>query len=114
MLVFLEKFVLPVLTTLVVGVILLNPLKLDRAQRISLFVATVCAAYFIGHTIRKNQQVNASTPAQPAFATPSEQQKTSGDAKTSGPNSPAVTGGVNSFTYDQHIDSKESNSKPPQ
>jgi len=91
----------------------LNPFKFDRAQQISLFLTVVCAAYFIGHTLHKKQQVNAFTPSQPAATAPLEPQKTSGDAKTSGPNSPAVTGGVNTFIYGQPSDSKKPKSELP-
>jgi len=113
LLIFLERFVLPILAALVVGIILLNPLKFDRAQQISLFLAVVCTAFFIGHTINKKQQTNAVGPTQPAVTTPLEPQKPSGDAKTSGPNSPAVTGGVNSFTYEQPAASTKPKSEPP-
>jgi len=66
----------------------------------------VCIAYFIGHTIHKKQQTHAPATAQPAAAAPLEPQKTSGDAKTSGSDSPAVTGNGNDTNYNK--------SAPPQ
>jgi len=111
LLIFLEKFVIPILVALV-GIILINPLKFDRAQQISLFLAVVCLAYFFGHTIHRIQQAKAFAPAQPAATAPLELLKPSGDAKTSGSDSPAVTGGVNNFTYDQAPDSKKLKAEP--
>jgi hypothetical protein len=48
--VFLERFVLPILVALVVGVCLFNPWKWDWHQRGSLFVGVVFLAYFFAYT----------------------------------------------------------------
>ena len=75
--VFFERFVLPILATLVVGVILLNPFKLDRQQQLSLFLAVVCFAYFVGYTLHKNK---ALAPAHTAASAQAEPSKGSGNA----------------------------------
>ncbi len=49
--VFLEKFAFPVLVGVFIGVIVLNPLKLDRQQQFSLGIAILALAYFAGHTV---------------------------------------------------------------
>jgi hypothetical protein len=53
MLLWLERFILPILATVVFGAIILNPFKFDRQQRLSLFLAICAAAYFLAHTIHK-------------------------------------------------------------
>lgn len=91
--VFLEKFVLPVLAAFMLTVILLNPLKLDKPQRISLAIAVLAIAYFVGHTLERSK----ATPAKsidPVSAAPR-----SGAATTSGDQSPAQTGDGNTVEY---------------
>jgi hypothetical protein len=96
--VFLERFVLPILATLVVAVIFLNPLKFDRQQQLSLLLAVVGIAYFVGHTLHKNK---ALAPAPTAASAPAQPPKKSGDATTSGPDSPAITGDGNTVNSNQ-------------
>jgi hypothetical protein len=57
----LERYVLPICATVVFGLTILNPLKLDWQQRISMALAISAIAYFVGHTLRKP----ASAPSQP-------------------------------------------------
>jgi hypothetical protein len=66
--VFLERFILPALATVLIGVILLNPLKVDWQQQTSLAVAVVALAYFVGHTVYKNNQRRDVAPAQQPVA----------------------------------------------
>jgi hypothetical protein len=105
--VFLERFVLPVLVAVVVTVIVLNPFKFDRQQRISLLVCVLAAAYFVGHTLHKRN----SAPMRGATPVADAPKKT-GDATTNGPQSPAVTGDGNKITYDQSPH-PEKKSEPP-
>lgn len=56
----LERYILPVCAAVVFGLTILNPLKLDWQQRVSLAIAISAIAYFVGHTLRKP----ASTPTQ--------------------------------------------------
>jgi hypothetical protein len=51
--VFLERFVLPVLATALIGVIVLNPFRFDWQQQLSLAIAVVAFAYFVGHSVHK-------------------------------------------------------------
>jgi hypothetical protein len=95
--VFLEKFVLPILAAAILTVIALNPFNLDSKQRISLLVAVVALAYFIGHTIYKRVP-GSGQPTPQAVEIP---KRTTGDATTTGPNSPAVTGDNNKIIYGQ-------------
>jgi hypothetical protein len=84
--IFLERFVLPILATLVVGIILLNPFKFDRQQQISLFLAVVLVAYFVGYTIHKNQKHSVtSLPLEPPSVAQPEPVN-----KTYGPQSPIM------------------------
>jgi hypothetical protein len=94
--IFLERFVLPVLAAATITVIALNPLRFDRQQRISLLVAVLAFAYFVGYTIHKNRSGAGQTTPQAV-----EIPKKTGDARTTGPKSPAVTGDNNKINYDQ-------------
>jgi hypothetical protein len=62
---FLERFVLTVLAAVLIGVILLNPFKLDWRQRVSLAVAVVAFAYFVGHTVHKMNRAPSQFTAPP-------------------------------------------------
>lgn len=108
--VFVEKIVLPVLAAVVMGLILLNPLKFDWPQRISLFIAVVAVAYFLSHTLhlrseslRLSQQAPISTPAR---------DQSTGNAATTGTKSPAVTGNDNKITYQEPSDTDKKKTKP--
>ncbi len=50
---FLERFLLPVCAAVVVALALVNPLKFDLPQRLSLGTAICLIAYFVGHTIKR-------------------------------------------------------------
>ena len=95
--VFLERFVLPILAAVVMGVIMLNPLKFDWHQRISLLIAVVAFAYFVGRTIHVG---HATHQQPPSVAVPAGPSHTSGSATTTGNNSPANTGDGNTITID--------------
>ncbi len=58
--VFLERFILPVLAAALIGIIILNPFKLDVHQQVSLGIAVVALAYFVGHTVYRS-----NTPVKP-------------------------------------------------
>jgi hypothetical protein len=105
--VFLERFVLPVLAGSIIAIIVLNPFKLDWQQRLSLAVGVLALAYFVGHTIHKGK-TGTGQVAGPAAQTPAK----SGDAKTSGDESPAVTGNGNDVKYEDSSHS-ERKSEPP-
>jgi hypothetical protein len=93
--IFLERYLLPVLATMTIGVILLNPFKFDRTQQITLAICIVALAYFVGHTLERNKS------AAPQAAVPVAQTAPrSGDAITNGDNSPAVSGNGNTFEHD--------------
>jgi hypothetical protein len=97
--VFLERFVLPVLATAVITVIWLNPFRWDWQQRISLLLGVLFLAYFLGYTSYKSTRTTASP-------------RKTGDAATSAPNSPAVTGDRNNIQYGQPSPPPEEKSKP--
>ena len=90
--VFLERFVLTVLAAIVMGVVVLNPFKLDWHQRISLLVAVVALAYFVGRTVYVTKP-----PQAPQVVAPTAAPHVSGNASTTGNNSPANTGDGNTF-----------------
>jgi hypothetical protein len=89
--IFVERFVLTILAFVVTGVCFLNPWKWDWQQRWSLFLGVTFIAYFAAYTSYRS----TTSPAATVVQTPK-----SGDAHTSGPNSPAVTGGGNNIQYD--------------
>jgi hypothetical protein len=99
--IFLERFVLAVLATLMTGVVVFNTLKLDWQQRAALGLCFLALAYFVGHTVHKSRSVPIEQPASTgAETTPHAQQPVqAGSAQTNAPNSPAVTGNGNSFNY---------------
>jgi hypothetical protein len=51
--VFLERFILPGLAAVLIGVIVLNPFKFDWQQQLSIGLAILAIVYFVDHTIRK-------------------------------------------------------------
>ena len=53
MLLWLERYVLPICAAIVFGLFILNPFKLDWQQRLSLIIAVSAFAYFLAHTIHK-------------------------------------------------------------
>jgi hypothetical protein len=105
--VFLERFVLPVLAGSIIAIIVLNPFKLDWQQRLSLAVGVLALAYFVGHTIHKSKS-GMDQVAAPAVQAPAK----SGDAKTTGDQSPAVTGNGNDIKYEDSSH-PERKSEPP-
>ena len=112
--IFLERFVLPVLAATVIAVIVLNPFKLDWQQRISLLAGVLALAYFAGYTLHKgkSEPTPATHASVPAATAPAEASKASGDAKTSGSQSPAVTGDGNNIKYDDSSH-PEKTTEPP-
>jgi hypothetical protein len=101
--IFLERFVLPALAAIMIGVLLINPLKLDRSQQISLGICVLAFAFFVGHTLHKSKSPTVALP--PLIvqeASPSERDRSqAGAPSTSGSDSPAVTGNGNTFNYQQ-------------
>lgn len=68
--VFIERFLIVVCAAAFYGLIINNTMSLDLHQRISLGVALVATAYFLGHTSYKNPRTtSAPTVAVPAGAT---------------------------------------------
>ena len=51
--VWLERYILTICASAVISIIVLNPLKFDLPQRISLVVALSAVAFFVGHTLNK-------------------------------------------------------------
>jgi hypothetical protein len=94
--IFVERFVLPVLAAIPIGVIVLNPLKLDLRQRVSLCVVVVSLAYFVGHTLNKPKSESIEVQSKPSTA---ESHPATGSATTMGDKSPAVTGNGNTVEY---------------
>jgi hypothetical protein len=90
--VFLERFVLPLLATTLIGVIVINPLKFDGTQQVTLAIAIVALAFFVGHTVHKTNK--QATVKEPVIQTPPSR-----SATTSGDDSPANTGDGNTFVY---------------
>jgi hypothetical protein len=64
---FIERFVLTALASIVVGVAITNPMKFDLPQRISLSIAAVAFAYFCAHSISRKPSaaVPPSSPPPP-------------------------------------------------
>ncbi len=100
--VFIERFLLVVCAAAFFGLVINNTMSFNPLQRIGLGTALVGVSLFLGATVYK--------ATQPATIAPIEQPKTSGDAATSGPNSPAVSGSGNDINYDQ---SAHPEKKPP-
>ncbi len=105
--VFIERFLLVVCAAAFFGLVINNTMTLDLHQRIGLGVALVGMAYFLGHTVSKKHTPTPPVLVQPASDVPAKPTKASGDAETSGSESPAVTGDRNSITYEQPSSSKE-------
>ena len=107
--VFLERFVLPALATVLIGVILLNPFKFDWQQQTALAIVVVALAYFFGHTVHLHNQLGKSLVISPTAEQSTAQPPSphiSGPATTAGENSPAVTGDSNTVTYGGTDDKK--------
>jgi hypothetical protein len=100
--VYLEKFLPSALAALLVGVLLLNPLRWDWIQRASLLVAIVAVLIFATHTLSINSTAEADSKRStlPEATSPKEAAPP-GDTSTTGANSPAVSGHNNTFIYNQ-------------
>ncbi len=53
--IFLEKYVLPILAAITVGVLIINPLKFDLRQRFSLGITVIAFAFFISHSLERSR-----------------------------------------------------------
>ena len=104
--VFLERFVLPILVALAVGVCVFNPWKWDWNQRISLLLAVACLAYFFSYTSHHSRTQAATGASQPAATPPAQpsQQNT-----TTGPQSPIMPNNSGNVT----INGDDSKPKEP-
>jgi hypothetical protein len=105
MYIFLEKFILPILAACVVTIILVNPMKFDKRQRVSLLIVVLALAYFTAHTVSMRKAAETQTPA------PTTVTHTTGSATTSGAQSPAITGPGNTVTYGTPSPQKETPKK---
>jgi len=76
--IFLEKFTLPLLVAVVMGVCVFNPWKWDWHQRISLSVAAIALAYFVGYRLTKGRSPSNS-PLIPAAVAPPQVNQQAGD-----------------------------------
>lgn len=106
--VFLERFAIPALATALIGVIVLNPFKLDWQRQIALAIATIALAYFFGSTVHQFNQRNKTPPSAPVSALP-ETRPESLHASTTGSNSPVVqnnSGTVNITSHSTTVVSK--------
>lgn len=79
--IFLERFLLAICAAAVVTIVLIDTMRLDLTQRITLGLAILFFAYFVAHTAHKSNQskpADASTPTtrddikQPEQFTPSK------------------------------------------
>jgi hypothetical protein len=104
--VFIERFVLPILSAIIVVVILLNPFKWDSRQRFSLLIAAIAFAYFCAHSSYRKTQAPQNTGATTPAVLPAAPQglpvppagNVTGNVTTNGPNSPVVSGNGNSVS----------------
>lgn len=74
--VFGEKFLLPVLATVITAVVLLNPMKWDWQSRVALFVGVTALAFLLSHQIHlRNETIRlgATPPKYPDLAAPIKQ-----------------------------------------
>jgi hypothetical protein len=74
MLLWLERFIIPICAAIVISLSILNPLKMDWRQRVSLGVAVALFAYFVAHTLHRKDLV-ATDPNQDLRATLQLQQR---------------------------------------
>lgn len=102
---FVERFVLPILVAIMTAIIGINPWKLDLRQRISLGICVLSLAYFVTHSLGKKTTYDIPVPKQAV-----EAPRLSGDAQSSGSQSPAVTGDGNNVQYG--TDASKSSPKP--
>jgi hypothetical protein len=100
--IFLERFILPLLLAVVMGVCVFNPWKWDLHQRISLSVAAIALAYFVSHSLTKGK------PTVPPLAGSAETAQPSVNT-TTGPQSPIMPNNSGTVT----ISSDDSKPKEP-
>ena len=67
----LERFIIPICAAILISLSILNPLKMDWRQRVSLGLAVAFFAYFVAHTLHRtdaatdpNQEVKAALQGQ--------------------------------------------------
>lgn len=70
--IFIERYLLPLLATATFVLIILNPMKFDRTQQVTLAVAVITFAYFLAHTLHKYNQEARKSEQKSASAQPSE------------------------------------------
>lgn len=59
--IFIERFLLPVLATLVVAVIIVNPMGMDNIQKVTLGLGVICIALFLAQTLHKYNESKETT-----------------------------------------------------
>jgi len=80
-------------------------MKWDWTSRIALAVALTAFAYLISHQLHlRNETIRSNQAQQLENQAPQAPPISSGDAKTSGANSPANTGNGNTITYGSSTD----------
>ena len=68
---FFERFVLPVLATVVTGIVFLNPKKFDVSSRIALLVGVVAFAYLLSHQLHlRNEAIRTSASTDKVHSPP--------------------------------------------
>jgi hypothetical protein len=77
--VFLERYVLPILVALVVGVCVFNPWKWDWHQRISLFLGVTFLAYFFSYTSHRSKKETPASATGLAIEAPAQVNQEAGD-----------------------------------
>jgi hypothetical protein len=83
-----ERYILPICVAIVFGLTILNPLKLDWRQRVSLAIGVSAFAYFVAHTIHKPPSKNTQPEQRIEFlerqveSLQSQQQQLAADAKS--------------------------------
>lgn len=88
--IFIERFVLPILATAMIAVIILNPLKLDLQQQISLAIAVIAFAYFVAHSVYKKNISRETTAPQTASSRTTAQTSLPRAGAQSTPTAPLV------------------------
>ena len=103
--IFLEKFILPLLVAVVMGICVFNPWKWDWHQRISLSLAAIAIAYFVGYTLTKGKPTISPTAGGAPIAQPSVN-------TTNGPQSPIMPDNSGNVTIGND-DSSKPKEPPP-
>lgn len=104
--VFVDKFIFPILAAIATAVILTNPMKWDWQSRVAALIGVAAVAYLLAHQLNlRNDETRVGPGSTPTQTTQGSQSSSSapsgaGSIVTSAPCSPVIVGSGNTVKAD--------------